>query len=71
MCIRDSHRIISGNSPRNFQEISPVMGGSLGTNNDIVIRQLKNFGHGLHEMNSMIILDSPVEYLENVKSDQK
>ena len=36
---------------------------------DIVTRELKIFWNGLHEMNSMIILDSPVEYLGNVKSD--
>ena len=38
---------------------------------DIVTRELNIFWNDLHEINSMITLDSPVEYLGNVKSDQK
>ena len=44
----------SWNCPGNFREFSwksrQGWGGSLGTKHDIVTRQLKIFGHGLHEL---------------------
>ena len=58
---------ISGNFPGNFPEISTGMWRVPRYKNGIVTRQLKIFGHDLHEINSMIILDSSVEYLRNDK----
>ena len=57
--------------PGYFPEISRKFRRGPYVKTDIVTRELKIFWHDLHEMNSVIILDSPVEYLENVKSDQK
>ena len=54
-----------------FPGISAGLGRSLSAKNDIVTRQLKMFGHGVHGMNCMITLDSSVEYLRmtnNIKS---
>ena len=75
---------VSGKFPRNlreycwkfqgnFPEISTGVGRVPRYKNDIVTRQLKTFGHDLHQMNSMIMLDPSVEYayLRNDKLYQK
>ena len=68
---REFPRYLSGNFREFPWKSRQGWGGSLDTKNDIVTRQLKIVGHGLHEMNSMIILDSPVEYLRNDKYHQR
>ena len=50
-----------GGGRENFREISRKFRRGPYVKTDIVTRELKIFWNGLHEMNSMIILDSPVE----------
>ena len=52
-------RKISKIFPGDFPEISTGLERVPRYKNDIATRQLKMFGHGLHERNSMIILVSP------------